>query len=78
MEHLQGTLTPLVHAHAGRTQGDARDKRAARFSETQPCNQVHKLIKAQCCKSRLPLSLNVLCRNQTKKKIEWIGRLNKQ
>jgi len=26
MEHLQGTLTPLVHAHAGRTQNNAPDK----------------------------------------------------
>jgi len=26
MEQLQGTLTPLVHAHAGRTQNNAPDK----------------------------------------------------
>jgi len=25
MEHLQGTLTPLVHAHAGRTQQNPPD-----------------------------------------------------
>ena len=30
----------------------SRDKRTTRFSGTQPCNQVHKLIKVQCGKPR--------------------------
>jgi len=29
MEHLQGTLTPLVHAHAGRTQGINADSKTS-------------------------------------------------
>jgi len=34
MEHLQGTLTPLVHAHVGRTHSTPGDQRAVRFSGT--------------------------------------------
>ena len=36
------------------------DKRASRFSDVQPCCQIHRLIKVGCYKSRLPVNSNVI------------------